>query len=180
MKLNIIKYLLIFVAVLSAEPGYLKYNQAFGIKASNLAGYGVFYGYKPSADIKLQATGMYYLFDSELGDARHKITNYTIGLEIQKDIMQKSDQRVYLMAGCYYYRDDDQEIDLTPLRVKNNSYNYGLGIGYEYFFHRVTLGAELGYKLYTDRIIKTENSIEMPEFEREAKLGAGINLGFIF
>lgn len=166
--------------MLSAEPGYLKYQQAFGLKASNLAGYGVFYGYKPSSEWKLQATGMYYLFDSELGNVRHQITNYTIGLEIQKDIVQKTDQRVYLMAGCYYYKDDDQEIDQTPLRVKNNSYNYGLGIGYEYFFHRITLGAEVGYKLYTDRIIKTENNTEMPEFERESKLGAGINLGFIF
>lgn len=176
----ILTHLLLLFIVLKAEPDYLKYNQAFGMKASNISGYGIFYGYKPTSTIRVQAAGIYYLFDNELGNIRHKIVNYTIGLELQKDIIQNEKNRLYLMGGGYYYRDDDEEKDDTPLTIVNNSYNYGLGIGFEYYLHRVTIGAELGYKLYTDNREKTEYGEEQPEFIREAKLGAGINLGFIF
>jgi len=181
MKKQLIIFLLFLTALLAAEPAYLKYNQAFGMKASNIAGYGIFYGFKPLPDLRLQASGIYYLFDSELGDKRHKITNYTIGLELQKDIVQQDNFRVYVMGGGYYYYDHDEEVDEDPFLVNNNSYNYGVGIGYEYFFRRVTLGAEIGYKLYNDHLNSSRNNIEQPqELIKETKLGAGITIGFIF
>jgi hypothetical protein len=150
------------------------------MRASNIAGYGIFYGYKPLSDLRIQVAGIYYLYDSKISDTQHTIENYTIGLELQKDIMQNENNRVYLMAGGYYYYDNDEEKDATPLQIINNSYNYGVGVGYEYFFRRITLGAELGYKLYTDERVRTEHGGELPEYVREAKLGAGITLGFIF
>ncbi len=176
-------YILLFMiaAAIYAEPDYLKYHQAFGIKASNLSGYGAFYGYKPTDKLRIQATGIYYLFDSKFQNERHVITDYTLGLEIQKDIIQELTHRFYLMAGGYYYYDNDEAKSKIPFHVIKDSYNCGLGIGYEYFFGRVTLGLELGYKLYRDKSKEKEGDKEwIPVSEKVSKLGAGLNLGFIF
>lgn len=179
---------LVIAAALYAEPAYLQYRQAFGIKASNLSGYGAFYGFKPSDRTRIQATGIYYLFDHRFKDNRRIITDYTIGLEFQKDLVQEMRHRYYLMAGGYYYHDNDEtrykndetRSDSTFHSIKD-SYNCGIGIGYEYFFHRVTLGLELGYKYYYDKSREKEGEGEwLPVLEKVTKVGAGLNLGFIF
>lgn len=181
MKKHLCLLVLAVVGTLYAEPDYLKYHQAFGIKASNLSGYGAFYGYKPAKKWRLQITGIPYLLDSEFQNKRHRIFNYTIGLETQKDIIQGDQHRFYLMAGGYYYHDDDETIDINPFHAIKDSYNAGFGVGYEYFFHRVSLGLELGYKIYRDKSVEKEGSGDwVPVIEKVSKIGAGLNLGFIF
>ncbi|OGJ84793.1 MAG: hypothetical protein A2487_20020 [Candidatus Raymondbacteria bacterium RifOxyC12_full_50_8] len=175
--------ILLFVVTqaLYAGPDYVKYRQAFGIKASNLSGYGAFYGFKPGDRWRIQATGIYYLFDSKVKDEQRVITDYTLGLEMQKDIIQEMKHRIYIMAGGYYYHDDDAIKSSNPFHKIKDSYNTGLGIGYERFFHRVTLGLELGYKFYSDLWVE-KRGIEnwVPVWEKVTKIGAGLNLGFIF
>jgi hypothetical protein len=176
-------FIMILVTVAGAlypESAYLKYHQAFGFKASNISGYGAFYGWKPTDDVRLQATGIYYLYDHKFQHERRQITDYSIGMEIQKDIIQEDDYRFYLMTGGYYYHDNDTST-VTKLHVVKNSYNCGLGIGYEYFFHRVTLGLELGYKYYYDTSEEKRGDGEwLPVLEKVTKIGAGLNLGFVF
>ena len=175
--------ILLFVVTqaLYAGPDYVKYRQAFGIKASNLSGYGAFYGYKPADEWRIQATGIYYLFDSKLQNERHIITDYTLGLEVQKDIIQETSHRFYIMAGGYYYHDDDETKSDHPFHLIKDSFNGGLGIGYEYFFHRVTLGIELGYKIYRDKWVEKQGNEDwVPVSEKVSKIGAGLNLGFVF
>lgn len=172
---------LLVATTLYAGPGYLKYNQAFGIKASNLSGYGAFYGFKPADEWRLQATGIYYMLDRDILKERRLISNYSVGLEIQKDIIQEDKYRYYLMAGGYYYHDNDETRGRTLLHIIKDSRNAGLGIGYERFFHRVTLGVEAGYKFYWDTSREQEGAGEwLPVLERVTKLGAGLNLGFVF
>ena len=182
MKIVITIIMLILGQVVSAaEPEYLKYRQMFGIKASNLSGYGAFYGFKPTQKVRIQATGIYYLFDRKVMDEHWKITDYTIGMEIQKDIIQEMNYRYYIMAGSYYYHDDDKTESSKFSHVIKDSYNWGAGIGYEYFFRRVTLGLEFGYKFYNDHSKETDGTTGwIPVLERVSKLGAGLNLGFIF
>jgi hypothetical protein len=175
--------ILVFIGqAFTAELDYLKYHQAFGIKASNISGYGAFYGFKPTDKLRLQATGIYYFFDHKYQDDRWIISNYSIGMEIQRDIIQEMKYRIYLMSGGYYYHDNDNNITgTTSLHVITNSYNCGVGIGYEHFFHRVSLGMELGYKYYYDRSMEKEDSQDwIPVLEKVSKIGAGLNLGFIF
>jgi len=173
--------ILLLAGALFPEPGYLKYHQAFGFKASNISGYGAFYGWKPTDDLRLQTTGIYYLFDHKFQEERRVITDYSIGLELQKDIIQEIDHRYYLMAGGYYYYDNDETKSDAPFHAIKNSLNCGLGIGYEYFFKRVTLGLELGYKFYSDKSReKTGDAGWIPVSEKVTKIGAGLNLGFIF
>ena len=112
---------------------------------------------------------------------RWTITNYTIGVEIQRDIIQEMKYRFYLTSGGYYYHDNDKTVSTKFLHVIKDSYNCGAGIGYEYFFHRVTLGFELGYKYYNDKSKeKKDNEEWFPVLERVTKIGAGCNLGFVF
>ena len=182
MKSLLLIILILFGKAFTAEPEYLKYHKAFGIKASNLSGYGAFYGYKPVKEVRLQVTGIPYFFDQKVGNERWTITNYTIGMEIQKDIIQEEKYRCYLMTGGYYYHDNDKTASRTDtVHIIKNSYNCGLGFGYEYFFHRITLGIEIGYKYYYDKSVEAVGNGEyIPVQEKVSKLGAGLNLGFIF
>lgn len=177
--------LLILLPIVSirAEPLYLKYRNSFGLKVSNISGYGIFYGHRFLQTWRLQTAGVYYLLDQSIPfiSFRHKITNYTIGFDIQKDLFQEEKARLYVSLGGYYYYDNNQKLDEThPSAVKTNSYNWGLGIAYEYYFKRISFGAELGYKIYSDFRTLTENDTKTPEIERITKLGAGINTGFLF
>lgn len=180
MKRCILILLLSLGCIVQAEPEYLKYSHALGFKVSNISGYGLFYGYKPLKTLRLQATGIYYLFDNELQNEKHSIRNYSLGMEIQKDLIQEGKSRYYAMAGGYYYYDNDQAAGNKPFQVIKNSCNAGIGVGYEYFFHRVTLGFEVGYKLYRDKSKEKEgNGPWIPVSEKVSKIGAGLNLGII-
>jgi len=182
MKRLSLLFVLLWGSVLFGEtPDYLKYHHAFGIKASNLSGYGAFYGTKLSSVLRIQATGIYYLFDSRWQAERHLIKNYSIGIEVERDFIQEEKERIYLMVGGYTYHDDDETFGNNPFHAIKNSLNGGLGFGYEQFFSRVTLGLELGYKFYWDTSQEQEGDAEwVPVSERVSKLGAGLNLGFIF
>lgn len=178
---SIILILIIFVLSVAGYPVYKEYKQFFGMKASNISGYGMLYGYKITPDTKLQLTGIYYLLDSDNGNVQYQINNYTLGLEFQKDIIQQNKQHVYLMAGAYYYHDDDQTINDNPKHIIKDSYNLGYGVGYEYFFQRVALGVEIGYKLFKDYSKEKEGEQGWIEvYEKESKIGAGLSIGFIF
>jgi hypothetical protein len=182
MKTLFITIVILLVSGLDAEPVYVKYRQAFGFKASNISGYGAYYGFRPSRETRLQITGIGYLYNNSYSGDTVVIKNYSIGLEFQKDIIQSEKYRYYLMAGGYYYSDNDKQTGSTNLHIVKDSYNFGVGLGFEYMIlRRVSLGVELGYKIYRDYWDeKKDNEEWVPCHEFVSKVGAGLNFGFVF
>lgn len=155
------------------------YKHTIGIKASNISGYGAFYRYKISKSVRVQASGIFYMLDSDRDNEVRDLSGYTYGIEIQKDIVQRDMYRIYLLTGGFYYHNDDK-IENESHMIKD-SWNYGIGCGLEYLFHRVTVGGELGYKYYYDTGEKWNPTDEWRNFIQETtKIGAGLTLGVIF
>ncbi|MBL8028400.1 MAG: hypothetical protein JNL74_18390 [Fibrobacteres bacterium] len=182
MKTLLLTILFLLVAGLDAEPVYVKYRQAFGFKASNISGYGAYYGVRPSEKTRIQITGIGYLYNGSWGKDTAEIKNYSIGLEFQKDIIQEEKYRYYLMVGGYYYSDDDKTTGSKNFHKILDSYNAGVGIGFDYMIlRRVSLGVELGYKIFRDYWDEKRGDEEpVPCHEYQSKVGAGMNLGFVF
>ncbi len=167
----------------------------YGLKASNISGYGLFYNRKVSQNFYLQFNGLVYYLDyaHESGEITTTVLNYDFGIEIQRDILKYDNFRFYILAGTYYFYDEETNIT----RIENNSntekekeeifihsYNIGLGTGFEYYFYkRVFVTVELGYKFYEDNIRTLSNSEESNdsiELERITKIGASIGIGYTF
>jgi len=171
------------------------HKNRYGLKASNISGYGVFYNRRLSQNYYFQANGLIYYLDYELGDKETTtaIFNYDLGVEIQRNIINSASFRFYFLAGAYYFFDDETNIstidnnsnsETTKEEIYTHSYNIGLGVGVEYYFYkRAFVLAELGYKFYEDKI-KTlydgEEPLESPELIRVTKIGASIGVGYTF
>ncbi len=179
----IILLILIFSSIVTAKENYyVDYLHSFGLKASNISGYGAFYGYRVIESLKLQVTGIYYMYESEDYEWKKDLKGYTIGIEIQQDLHQKYLFRIYLMEGGYYYFDDDYEdnFDESFEHTVKDSWNCGLGIGVEFFFHRLTVAGEVGVKYFYDYgDVKRDSNGWRMFIEKNTKIGAGLTIGFI-
>ena len=187
MKKNILLILsvLLFAYCLEAQDNsYHSYNQSFGLKASNISGYGFFYNYKLSENVRAQLMGLlyYYYNKEEETNEERTIFNYDIGLEIQLDMYKSKNSRFYSLAGGYYYYDDDlMDYPSKKELIVNNSYNFGVGVAWELYYKRFILGIDAGYKFFADNKEITENDVlTYPEEYRVTKVGLGISLGFVF
>ena len=200
--LNVIIILLIFITPDSIRSSDFNFNKdnhknKYGLKASNISGYGLFYNRRLSQNYYLQANGLvYYLdYDEDDGETTTTIFNYDFGLEIQRNILITDKFRFYFLAGGYYFYDDRTDItkldDNSPNfsetekeEIKINSYNIGIGAGFEYYFYkRAFVIIEIGYKFYEDKIktlIDGEEPQDSPELERITKIGASIGIGYTF
>ncbi len=166
------------------------FRNKFGLKASNISGYGLFYNRKLSQNYYLQVNGLIYLLDYEEGDEDKSTTiyNYDFGLEFQRNIFYNENFRSYILAGAYYFYDvETNEINNSEEKeeIITNSYNIGIGVGVEYYFYKkMFFTVELGYKFYEDRIATllddTIVPIESPILERVTKVGASIGIGILF
>jgi hypothetical protein len=182
------KYLLIIIIIICnvsdnfSEINRDSTNNSFGARLSNLTGYGIFYNRKINEDIHLQMNGLIYYYVKENSDSKRTNLNYSIGAEIQQNIFKSPQMRSYILAGAYYYFDDDEtQSQLSFESTTNNSYNVGVGIALEYFFNRFVLSFELGYKIFEDNIEhKLSPTIYYPERERTSKIGGGLSVGFTF
>ncbi|MBK9247137.1 MAG: hypothetical protein IPM69_03260 [Ignavibacteria bacterium] len=151
-----------------------------GLKVSNISGYGFYCTKKITQNVSIQAMGlMYYYYNRDKNDI-HKIYNYDIGLEIQRTIYRIPDFRIFILAGSYYYYDNDNNVENSNSFLKvNNSFNIGIGLSLEYTFKRLVISVDLGYKFFEDRIKVTENEqTPYPELHRVTKIGSGFGIGF--
>ena len=183
-KYIFILLLIITSGLIAQENSYHNYNQSFGLKASNISGYGFFYNIKVSENVRGQLMGLvYYYYSNEVEtNETRTIFNYDVGLEIQLDMYKSKNSRFYCLAGGYYYYDDDlKDYPETKELILNNSYNFGVGVAWELYYKRFILGIDAGYKFFADNKEVTENDIlTYPEEYRVTKVGLGISLGFVF
>ena len=131
---------------------------------------------------RLQGMGIAYYYKFSKKPEERVIINYDIGLEIQRFVYVGEIMRAYILAGGYYYFDDDTEtITDTETQVINHSYNIGVGLGFEFYYKRLVFNIDLGYKFFEDNL-KTyiDGNYQYPELERTTKTGAGIGAGFMF
>jgi hypothetical protein len=158
------------------------FSNSIGIKSSNISGYGIYYNRKLSEEFKVQFMGLIYYYYNAEDNTEHKNLNYDFGFEIQRDISKITNFRVYILAGAYYYFDDDKLEDKVKKVYKiNNSFNVGVGLAFEYSLKRFIFSFDIGYKFFEDRKEITENDKKpYPVLERVTKIGAGIGIGFIF
>ncbi|MFC2129836.1 hypothetical protein ACFLSQ_00220 [Bacteroidota bacterium] len=178
----IIILLFIPFEIFSKDISNYNLKNSIGLKFSNISGYGFYYNRKVSENVRLQAMGLiYYYYNEEEGDL-HINYNYDIGIEIQYELYKSENSRFYILAGGFYYFDDDlKEKSSNKILEINHSYNTGVGIAWEYFYKRFIFGIDLGYKFFEDRIEITENDAPpYPELYRVTKIGAGISVGFVF
>jgi hypothetical protein len=177
--------ILIFLSttfVFADEVKYNDYSNSFGLKASNISGYGFYFNKKITDDFNLQVMGLaYYLFNQKEND-KYTNFNYDIGLEFQRNMFRGRSSRAYLLAGAYYYYDDvldkTSQINTT---VVNHSFNVGVGVGYEIYYKRFVLGIDLGYKFFEDNKEITEiDKPTYPKMERMTNVGVGVGIGFTF
>lgn len=174
--------ILLSQSVFSQESTFEDNDNTFGLKASNISGYGLYYNRKLSDDLRLQLMGLaFYLYSLDNG-IEHKNFNYDIGLEIQQDIAKGYNTRLYILAGAFYYLDDDQrDGNSTLFKSVNHSFNAGIGIGGLYYYKKFVISLELGYKFFEDNLeITNENGKSYPELHRVTKVGAGVGIGFMF
>ncbi len=189
-KLNIrlfLKVTIILPILLLSFLGYSKefsfkdFNNFIGVKASNISGYGIYYAKSISDNYRVQGMGIAYYYKHEKESESETIINYDIGMEIQRFIYLAEDMRAYVLAGGYYYFDDDTETFTDEIQTINHSYNVGIGIGFEFYYKRLVFNIDLGYKFFEDNLKTYINDVyEYPELERTTKVGAGIGVGFMF
>jgi len=169
-------------ALHSEEINYENYFNKFGLKASNISGYGFYYNRKIDNDFQIQVMGLIFYYFNNKENNEYKNFNYDFGLEIQRNMIIFESSRLYVLMGAYYYYDDvnEKNIDLNK-NITNNSFNIGVGLGYEIFYKRFVLSCELGYKYFEDNLEIAEiNKPVYPKRDRVTKVGAGIGLGFTF
>ena len=176
--------------ILNQEKRHDIFDNKVGLKASNISGYGLFYNKKVSDNLHLQVNGLLYYLNYEEGEDDKKTTvfNYDLGIEIQRNIISDTNSRFYFMFGAYYFYDREKNetklADISEEEIFTNSYNIGIGVGFEYYFYkRIFVTAEIGYKFYEDRIKTLENGNEVnksPILERVTKIGASIGIGYTF
>ena len=169
-----------------------KYKNTFGLKASNISGYGFAYTRNLSENFNIQVLGLYYYQHSdkflglvaydEENNGVSTIRNYNIGVEIQRDLYQGEYSRFYFLFGGYYYMDNDEYLsDIEFEDVLTHSYNVGIGFGVNFFYKRFVLSCDVGYKFYEDRKEVSGTGVDPhPELIRLTKIGGGIGVGFIF
>lgn len=164
------------------DQSYQDLNNTLGMKASNISGYGIYYNRKLSDNYNLQIMGLaYYLYQKKAGRL-HENFDYDFGFEIQRNLHISQSFRVYILAGSYYYFDDDYR-DNNGKKVKdiNNSFNMGVGLACEYYYKRIVVSIDLGYKYFEDNHkITVDDKQSYPELDRVTKIGAGIGFGFMF
>lgn len=184
-KTPIIFILVLFGYIISFSQEYERenYNNSLGLKNSNISGYGFYYNRAITNDFRLQAMSLFFYYYRLADNEEHENMNYTFGLEMQQNIRKDDKFRLYLLAGIYYYFDDDlltiKGADKTIML--NKSFNTGVGVALEYYFKRFVFNAEIGYKFYQDnkKITVNDNS-PFPNRIMETKLGGGIGVGFVF
>lgn len=175
----------LFIPIYSYSQNNETYEflNSFGVKASNISGYGFYYNRELSVDHQIQVMGLLYYYYSKEEDREHGIFNYDIGLEWQFNVIRSKYSRFYVLVGAYYYFDDDENLrsSITLKRIVNNSYNAGVGAAWELNYKRFILSLDLGYKFFEDNKEITEVGIEpYADRIRLTKVGAGIGVGFQF
>lgn len=186
--MKIFKLIIVFLIftlpldIFCQEESYGNLKNTFGIKLSNITGYGLYYNRKLSDNFNIQVIGLVYYLYSKNNGIEHNNLNYEFGLEFQGNIVKSESARVYFLAGAYYFFDDDSREGNGNLNQRiNNSINGGIGIAGEYYYKRFILSLEIGYKFYEDRLEIIENNREpYPELSRVMKIGAGVGIGFMF
>ncbi|MBX3043064.1 MAG: hypothetical protein KIT33_02340 [Candidatus Kapabacteria bacterium] len=159
------------------------FANTIGIKHSNTTGYGAFYNRRLSENISIQFLAMYFYYFRQTDELEHKNINYSLGTELQRNIIRNENYRVYFLMGGYYYFDDDYKDyqNSQTLTIFNNSYNVAIGVAFEYQYKRFIFSAEIGYKFYEDNKTITElDKNPYPVLYRETKLAGGLTVGFIF
>lgn len=165
----------------SKEFFYQDYSNFIGTKASNLSGYGIYYSKCISENYRLQGMGIVYYYELSKENEKRTIINYDIGLELQRFIYDGKNMRTYILAGGYYYFDDDTETKADKTQVINHSYNIGVGLGFEFYYKKLVFNIDLGYKFFEDNLKTYINGdYQYPTLERTTKVGAGIGVGFMF
>ena len=164
------------------DESFNNFNNTIGLKLSNISGYGLYYNRKISEDFKLQLMGAVFYWDYSDTGVKHNNFNYSFGLEIQRNITKSENVRVYILAGAFYYMDDDKgEGTGYYNKTINHSFNVGVGLAGEYYYKRFILSFELGYKYYEDKLEITEdNNLPYPVIKRVTKIGTGVGVGFMF
>jgi hypothetical protein len=157
-------------------------NNAIGLKASNISGYGFYYNRKISDNFKIQIMGFTYYYYNKSDDVIRTIFDYDFGLELQRDIYQTKYFRIFILAGAYYFKNHDtKEYTNTKKEIYTNSYNAGVGLSGELLYKHFLLSFDLGYKFFEDNFeISESGKVTYPERKRVTKIGAGIGVGFIF
>ena len=178
----VLTILLLSLSGYSKEFSYKDHSNFIGFKASNISGYGFYYSKCLSENYRLQGMGIIYYYEwSKDEEEKRTIINYDIGIEIQRFIYNGANTRTYILAGGYYYFDDDTKELLDKTQVINHSYNIGVGLGFEFYYKRLVFNIDLGYKFFEDNL-KTyvDGNLQYPELKRTTKVGAGIGVGFMF
>lgn len=159
------------------------YKNTFGLKNSNISGYGFFYNRALTDDFRLQLMSLIFYYQRLVEVEEHTNLNYALGFEIQQDISKSDLFRFYFLAGLYYYYDDDLKTinKINKTLMLNNSINTGVGFAIEYYFKRFIFSAEVGYKFYQDKKKITENNnLTYPVKISETKIAGGLGVGFVF
>jgi hypothetical protein len=176
-----ILYIALFLFLCSNTLNAEEYNKYFGVKASNLTGYGIYLARDITDTFRAQTMGIVYYYEKTESDNSESVFNYDIGLEFQKEIYKWKNSRTYILFGGYYYYDEDIKDYEDKISVINNSYNLGVGLGLEFSHKRIVYNFDIGYKFFEDDIDTVKNGkLTFDELERVTKIGAGAGIGFMF
>jgi hypothetical protein len=148
---------------------------------SNISGYGLYWDAYRSDRSVLRPTGFFYLFQSNRFGTEQRNLNYEVGMEAQHHLIHRAERSLFLMAGAYYYFDDDARGDDSDAwRKILHSFSTGFGIGLEKKRNRLLLSFHLGIKAFWDRATITAAGSE-PTKERiwHLKEGGGFSIGFV-
>ncbi|MCX6152798.1 MAG: hypothetical protein NT007_01425 [Candidatus Kapabacteria bacterium] len=185
-SLWILILLLILIPIKSNSQNLtnLSFDNTFGLKYSNLSGYGFYYNRKITDDFRVQLMALAFYLSSDDSVQLHDNYNYDFGIEFQRDMYKTKNLRLYLLAGAYYYHDYDL-LDIHKIKdktmIRNNSFNVGVGIAAEYTYWRIVFSLNLGYKYFEDHRTYTINDDrQYPALTRVTKVGIGFGAGFQF
>lgn len=127
-----------FLTIINCVVNLNAKEQQAGVNLSSISGSGLSYHTQLNKNIEISATGfIYYTGD---GVSRDLDKVYLFGTEVQYNLSDDSDNRLYLfLGGSFWYLEkemprsikiNDKLINYTVLDI-NRIWNVGLGLGYE-------------------------------------------------
>lgn len=186
------KYLVFLISIFAVASFAQENTEEFeypkhhiGVSASSISGSGVSYKYRAESGFAFKLTGFAYYLQTEEENQNFDNTEfwYNVGSELQYDIFNPNQGRLFVFLGASYRFSNDEysnnEFD------EEYRFSIGPGVGYEYYFwERLSINAELGfnYSYREDTYSYSWNSQNNPTKRTEIGLffGGGIGLSYSF
>lgn len=180
-------FIVLFSSIFNLQA---KSENELGLNFNTLSGMGINYNTEINRNFNLELSSFYFY----LGENPPKFydTYFNFGSELQYNFIQNSNIRTYSLIGFSYWNINQHYAVKVPvvngspveenIVKKNNIFNYGIGLGNEFFFsENFSLSVSLSYQFQNNNKSKLDNFLNRnPNGKNHQGLGYGISFRYRF